>query len=86
MSKVTSGSNSTSMDWKERSQQRIGDRTVGHTRNYGTSYSGVPLNPNFRARSAAGRTSQEVSANASPDAERVLRSFYPNSPKSQGRT
>lgn len=74
------------MDTRTRQQQRLGDRKVGQDKNYGTSDSGQPLNPQFRTRSAAhdGRAWVDP-ASHSPEAERVLRLWFPNSPHSKGR-
>jgi hypothetical protein len=72
------------MNARQRRAQVLGDRVEGKDKNYG-SVEGVPLNPNFRSRSAAGSTSQEIGANtASPDAQRALKAFYTH-PSSQPR-
>lgn len=71
------------MNTQTRRKQRLGGKVVGRDRDYGTSDSGQPLNPEFRARSAAHDGREFVEA-VSPEAERVLRTFYPNSPKSKG--
>ncbi len=69
---------------QQRRAERMGDRSIGADRNYGTHDSGVPLNPNFRTSSAA-YYGQPFVTEVSPEAERVLRLFYPTSNKSRGR-
>jgi hypothetical protein len=68
---------------KQTRKERFGDKTIGKDKNYG-AHEGEAINPNFRARSAAAATREEVGG-LSPAAERVLRTFYPNSERSRGR-
>jgi hypothetical protein len=72
------------MTTQAKRKQKLGGKVVGRDKDYGTTDAGQPINPHFSARSAAHSGEAFIDA-VSPEAERVLKQFYPNSPKSRGR-